>query len=111
MPIAIDKSGPVPVFQPEGQINSANAAAFEADLLTHLEKGEQKIVLDLSRLNYISSAGLRVLLLLAKKMKQSGGALVLFGAQPNVKEIFEISGFLVILKVCDTREQAFAALP
>lgn len=110
MSIAIDKSGPVPVFQPEGQINSANAASFEADLMTQLDKGEQKIVLDLSRLNYISSAGLRVLLL-AKKMKQSGGALVLFGAQPNVKEIFEISGFLAVLKVCDTREQAFAALP
>ncbi|GAA0780633.1 STAS domain-containing protein [Castellaniella ginsengisoli] len=110
MPFAIEKSGTVLVCQPQGLINSANAAAFEADLMAQVDKGEQRIVLDLARLDYISSAGLRVVLLLAKKLKQAGGALILCDIQPNVREVFEISGFLAILKVCDTRAEAVAAL-
>ncbi|WP_368640219.1 STAS domain-containing protein [Castellaniella ginsengisoli] len=110
MPFAIEKSGTVLVCQPQGLINSANAAAFEADLMAQVDKGEQRIVLDLARLDYISSAGLRVVLLLAKKLKQAGGALILCDIQPNVREVFEISGFLAILKVCDTRAEAIAAL-
>lgn len=110
MPFAIEKSGTALIFQPEGLVNSANAAAFEADLMAQVDKGEHRIVLDLARLDYISSAGLRVVLLLAKKLKQSGGALILCDIQPNVREVFEISGFLSILKVCATRAEAVAAL-
>ena len=110
MPLAIEKSGSVLIVQPEGQVNSANAAAFEADLMAQDDKGEHQVVLDLGRLDYISSAGLRVVLLLAKKLKQAGGALVLCDIQPNVREVFEISGFLAILKVSDPRADAVAAL-
>jgi stage II sporulation protein AA (anti-sigma F factor antagonist) len=110
MPFAIEKSGSALIFQPEGLVNSANAAAFEADLMAQVEKGEHRIVLDLGRLDYISSAGLRVVLLLAKKLKQLGGALILCDIQPNVREVFEISGFLTILKVCASREEAVKAL-
>lgn len=110
MPFAIEKSGSALIFQPEGLVNSANAAAFEADLMAQVEKVEHRIVLDLGRLDYISSAGLRVVLLLAKKLKQLGGALILCDIQPNVREVFEISGFLTILKVCASREEAVEAL-
>ncbi|MGB3424979.1 MAG: STAS domain-containing protein [Castellaniella sp.] len=110
MPFAIDKSGSALICHPEGQVNSANAATFEADLMAQVDQGEQRIVLDMGRLDYISSAGLRVVLLLAKKLKQSGGALILCDIQPNVREVFEISGFLAILKVCATRAEAIAAL-
>jgi len=78
--------------------------------MAQVEKGEHRIVLDLGRLDYISSAGLRVVLLLAKKLKQLGGALILCDIQPNVREVFEISGFLTILKVCASREEAVEAL-
>ncbi|WP_323018755.1 STAS domain-containing protein [Castellaniella sp.] len=110
MPFTTSKSGSVLIVQPEGQVNSSNAAAFEADLLVELDKGEQRIVLDLARLDYISSAGLRVILLLAKKLKQAGGALALCAIQPNVREVLEISGFLSILKVYDQKSEAVAAL-
>ena len=76
MPFVIEKSGSALICQPEGLVNSANAAVFEADLMAQVEKGERHIVLDLARLNYISSAGLRVVLLLAKKLKQADGALI-----------------------------------
>lgn len=109
MPFVIEKSGSALICQPEGLVNSANAAVFEADLMAQFEKGERHIVLDLARLSYISSAGLRVVLLLAKKLKQADGALILCDIQPNVREVFEISGFLAILKVCETRAEAIAA--
>lgn len=110
MHLVIDKTDNALVFQPEGQINSANAAAFESDLMAQVDKGEHRVVLDLARLDYVSSAGLRVVLLLAKKLKQAGGALVLCDLQPSVREVLEISGFLAILTVCDNRAQALAAL-
>jgi len=110
MRLAIEKTAAVLVLQPEGQINSTNAAAMESDSMAQFDKGEHKIILDLARLDYISSAGLRVVLLLAKKLKQAGGALALCDIPPNVREVFEISGFLAILNVYDTRAQAVAAL-
>lgn len=110
MHFSIDKIGQIAVFQPVGQINSANAAALESDFMAQFEKGERKIVLDLEHLSYISSAGLRLFLLLAKKLKQANGALVICNVQSNVLEVLEITGFLSILAVCDTRSEALARL-
>jgi stage II sporulation protein AA (anti-sigma F factor antagonist) len=108
MNLATEKVGEVLVVSPEGQINSANAGGIEADLLAHVEKGESRFVLDLANLNYISSAGLRVVLVLAKRLKQNAGALVLCEMQPHVREVFDISGFLAILTVVDSRQDAVA---
>jgi stage II sporulation protein AA (anti-sigma F factor antagonist) len=110
MNFSTDQIGDVLVVLPEGQINSANAAGVEADLMARIEKGANKLVLDLSRLEYISSAGLRVVLVLAKTLKQKAGTLVLCSIQPHVREVFDISGFLSILTVVDTRDQAVAKL-
>jgi len=108
MNLAVEKVGEVLVVAPEGQINSGNAAGIEADLLSHVEKGERRFVLDMSNLNYISSAGLRVVLVLAKRLKQASGALALCAMQPHVREVSDISGFLAILTVVDTRQEAVA---
>lgn len=109
MALVIDKVDGTVVVSAEGQINSGNASAIEADLLSHVEKGEHRMVLDLALLGYISSAGLRVVLLLAKRLKQANGKLVLCGLQSRVREVFDISGFLAILTVVDTREEALRA--
>ena len=71
-----------------------------------VEEGEHKWVLDMAGVEYISSAGLRVVLLLAKRLKQNSGHLVLCGLQPHVHEVFDISGFLAILDVADSRDAA-----
>ncbi|MDR2113199.1 MAG: STAS domain-containing protein, partial [Candidatus Accumulibacter sp.] len=65
--------------------------------------------LDLSGVDYISSAGLRVVLLLAKKLAD-GGALVLFGLQQGVYEVFEMCGFVDILTIVKTRDEALNKL-
>lgn len=107
--IASESLNDLLIFSPQGQLNSVNAAATETELIGHVAAG-QKIALDLSKLDYISSAGLRVVLVLAKRLKQADGKLVLFGLQPHVHEVFEISGFLGILDVLDTRAQALEQL-
>ena len=64
----------------------------------------------MTELSYISSAGLRVVLVLAKRLKQAGGKLVIYGMQPHVREVFDISGFLAILNVTATRNEAVEQL-
>ena len=65
-----------------------------------------KVALDFTQLDYISSAGLRVLLGAAKTLRASGGSLRLFGLNPSVREVFEISGFSTILAVYPTEVEA-----
>jgi stage II sporulation protein AA (anti-sigma F factor antagonist) len=110
MNLAIEKIGETLVMSPEGQLNSVNAASVGADLLAQLQEGKGKVVLDLSRLAYISSAGLRVVLQLAKQIKQQAGSLVLCNLQPHVHEVFEISGFLGIITAVNSRDDALARL-
>ena len=102
--------GDVLVLSLQGKLNSANSADIEADILRNTGQ-TNRLLLDLSGLDYISSAGLRVVLVVAKRLKQSAGLLVLCGIQNQVKEVFEISGFLDILDVVDTRDQAMRKFP
>ncbi|HEY9571873.1 MAG TPA: STAS domain-containing protein [Pusillimonas sp.] len=110
MNLANEKLDGVLVVSPVGQINSANAADVESGLLAWVDQGERLCILDLGQLDYISSAGLRVVLMLAKRLKQNSGQLVLCSLQPQVHEVFDISGFLAILTVVDTRAVALAQL-
>lgn len=110
MSLSREKKGDVLVVSATGQINSANAADMEREMLQWVEEGERKWVLDMSAVEYISSAGLRVVLRLAKRLKQNSGYLVLCSLQPHVLEVFDISGFLSILDVADSREAAESRL-
>jgi stage II sporulation protein AA (anti-sigma F factor antagonist) len=98
------------VLMPEGRLDSSNVAAAEADFFAHLDRGPTKVVIDLERLNYISSAGLRLVLMAAKRLKHAGGKLALCGMQPQIREVFEISGFVSILTVVESRQDAEAAV-
>jgi len=70
----------------------------------------RKVALDFSALDYISSAGLRVLLGAAKKLRASGGTLRMFGLNQSVREVFEISGFSAILAVYPSEAEAVGAM-
>lgn len=67
-----------------------------------------KVALDFTKLDYISSAGLRVVLGAAKTLLASGGSLGIFGLNPSVREVFEISGFSTILAVYPSEAEALA---
>jgi len=72
--------------------------------------GARSVALDFTALDYISSAGLRVLLGAAKQLRVSGGTLRMFGLNQSVKEVFEISGFSSILSVYPSEAEAVGAM-
>lgn len=72
--------------------------------------GAKKVLLDFSQLDYISSAGLRVLLGAAKQLRASGGKLGMFGLNQSVREVFEISGFASILSIYPSEAEALGAI-
>jgi anti-sigma B factor antagonist len=89
-----------------GNLDSNTSPVAQQAIDGILTGGAKKMVVDFSALDYISSAGLRVLLGAAKKLNGSGGALRLFGLNETVREVFEISGFSKILTVRATEAEA-----
>jgi anti-anti-sigma factor len=93
-----------------GRLDSVTSSGLEKSLQALFEATGTRTMVDFSALTYVSSAGLRVILMAAKRVKQSQGKLVLFGLMPQVREVFEISGFLKILDVVDDRAAALLRL-
>ena len=110
MSVTFEIQGSLLIVDLLGRLDSANSALVEGSLLERVTATDGPVLLDLARLDYISSAGLRVVLVVAKRMKQAGRALVLCGLQPNIRDVFEISGFLTILDVVGKRAEAIARL-
>ncbi|MDD2380338.1 MAG: STAS domain-containing protein [Mariniphaga sp.] len=89
-----------------GRIDTTNYIEFEKVVDKLLSKKVSQIFLDCSKLNYISSSGLRVFLTILRKMTKSGGHFKLIAMQPNIKEIFDISGFSSIFSIFPDLEAA-----
>lgn len=83
---------------------------FEQKMAGLVEGGVKKLVLDLSGLEYISSAGLRSLLALSKKVKAAGGGMALCGLTGLPKEIFTVSGFDTVFPLHASVEEAAKSL-
>lgn len=107
--VAEDEVDDVAVLAPAGRIDSTNAKSFEALVLQKVQEGKTRIVMDFGDLEYISSAGLRVVLIAGKKVKAEGGVLALCRLSPTIRDVFEISGFISLFPVVETREEAIAA--
>jgi len=96
-----------------GRVDHANAEQFRVLLwpfLASCAAGGDRLVLELAGIEYISSAGLRVLMLASREVKTRDGTLVVCSLQPIVKEIFEISRFNIVFHVLPDRTAALAEL-
>ena len=100
----------ITVYAPSGRIDSSNAAAAEADVMSKIQSGSPLLIIDLQRLDYLSSAGLRVLLLAAKACRAGGGKTVIQQASPAISEVLKISGFDKIIPMFNSRDDAINAL-
>jgi anti-anti-sigma factor len=101
--------GEIVVIHLEGRLDTATSADFDFALESHAEK-PTRLLVDLTGIQYVSSAGLRVFLMLAKKLQKSGGRLVLCNMSGSVREVFDIAGFSKILQIEDDREDGLKAL-
>ncbi|MBV9825593.1 MAG: STAS domain-containing protein [Alphaproteobacteria bacterium] len=103
-------AGDVSIIRLTGRLDSSTARAAE-DNFSKLLAGEfPSLALDLTMLDYVSSAGLRVLLVVAKKLQRANAKLVLFGMHPSVREVFAISGFDKIFAIQPDQAAALAAV-
>ena len=103
----------VVVIEVEGRIDHGTAPAFGSALLRHIDgcAGEdKKLLLDLSKVTHMSSAGLRVLMIAAKGCRKQGGKLVLAALQPTIQEVFKIGRFDIVLEIYPTVSEALAAI-
>lgn len=98
------------VMMIEGRLDSSSSGILEKKILSLMETGEKNFLIDFSGMDYISSAGLRVLLMAAKKTKPVGGKVVLSALTDNVKEVFDIAGFTSIFAIFATQEEAVQSL-
>ena len=97
------------IVSPAGRLDSSSAGALEAVLPARVQAND-KVVLSLADVPYVSSAGLRVLLIGAKAAKAQGHRLVLTGLSESVREVFDISGFTSIFAIEPDVDSALAAL-
>ncbi len=108
--VAEERHHGVLVLLPVGRLDSGNAGAFESIVMKHINSGERRLIIDFSRLDFISSAGLRVALLATRALRASHGRIVLCAMRRHIEEVFRISGFDRIIAIKDSRQAALDAL-
>jgi anti-anti-sigma factor len=94
----------------KGRIDAVTAPDFEKNLMDFIGAGEKIFLLDMKQLEYISSAGLRSILAIAKVLKTKEGKLVFAGLQGPVKDVFKISGFGSIFNIFDSEAEALTKI-
>ena len=92
------------------RLDTTTAQAFEDKILGRIESGERHIVIDLAQLDYISSAGLRVIVLAGKRLSAANGKMVLCSLKDRVREVFDIVGFSAIFTIYGTHDDATRGL-
>jgi len=106
--VTLTKTGNAAVIAVQGRVDTLSASTVEQALTQWIDAGETQMILDLSQLEYISSAGLRTVLVVGKKAKASGVSLCCCALQGVVKKVFDVSGFSLVLPIYNTVEDALA---
>ena len=110
MEISEDRKADTVVLALSGKLDSTTANTFEKKLLSQIESGERRFVINLAQLDYISSAGLRVFLLAAKRLNSANGKILLSSLQDPVREVFDITGFSSVFSIYGSDDDAIKNL-
>lgn len=109
MEVIIRQAGEVRVLDVVGKLDTNTTPEAEIQINSLLDSGASKLLINFNKLDYISSAGLRLLLATAKRMKKEAGDLRICCLNPTVQEVFDISGFASILSVASAEQEALDA--
>lgn len=104
-----DQDG-VLIVMPAKRLDTGSAPEVEKEVMARIEGGSTRIVFDFVNTDYVSSAGLRVVLRAAKSVKRSGGGVALCRTNTHIKEVLELSGFEMVVTVTKTLDKAIAAV-
>ena len=122
MEITENRTGDIVTLSLSGKLDGTTAKMFEDKILTRIDSGDRRFIIDVAELDYISSAGLRVFALAGKRLKSANGKLVLCGFKKTipyytlnripdpVREVFDTSGFSLIFPSYDSHDDAIVAL-
>ena len=106
MDISEDRKADAVILALSGKLDATTAKTFEDKILAVINSGAQRLVVDLAQLEYVSSSGLRVFVVAAKKLQPTNGKVSLCGLQDQIREVFDLAGFSSILSIYGSRDEA-----
>lgn len=107
MDLRTERTGAALVAFPEGRIDSSAATSFYEAMTAVIDDGDDRVIVDCSDVVFVSSAGLRALLMVAKSVNPRA-TFSLCSIRPSVRQVFDVSGFSRILTIHASREEALA---
>ena len=109
MELETERQGDTLIAKTDGRVDGANAREFQSALEAAIDDNTSAVILDMERLSYISSAGLRVILLTAKSLQGRNAKFAVCSLSESIQEVFEISGFDKIISIHPSQAEALAA--
>jgi anti-anti-sigma factor len=100
----------VALYRIAGRIDALTGPDLQTAVASAIGGGSPRIIFDMREVTYISSAGLRVIVLSAKHAKAANGGFAVFGLQPAVSEVFEVAGFRTIIPIVSSEAEARSRL-
>ena len=91
------------IMQLDGRLDTYSSTAFETEMSRIIDDGARRIDIDFSKIDFVTSSGLRVLLAAAKRLKALGGILTVSGLNKTVAEVFDVAGFDSLLQLWSKR--------
>lgn len=110
MSILSSKEAGVLIVMPSARLDTQTSPEADQMISDAIAQGETRVLVDFAKTDYISSAGLRVLLKATKQLKQAGGAFGLCNASEPIREVLDISGFATIMTAYASLDEALQAL-
>ena len=109
MNVTEEKADSVAIVLIDGRVDGATAHDLQDRVAKIVERGDVDVLLDCEKMDYISSAGLRVFLVGARNCERNGGKLSICALQPECRSVVEIGGFQTVIDCYETREAALTA--
>ncbi len=106
----IDDARPTWVVEVHGYVDTQTSLVLEKELRHHLHEGHHHLLLDLSEVDYISSAGWGIFIAVVRPLREKGGDLKLVGMQRDVIDVFELLEFQTLLEAHADVETALSAV-
>jgi|SRR5262245_27460609 anti-anti-sigma factor len=106
MDISEARIADVVILALSGKLHATTAKMFEEKIMEAINSGTQRLVVDLSQLDYVSSSGLRIFVMAAKRLRSTGGRIVLCSVIDHVRQVLDLAGFSSFLPIYNSRDEA-----